>query len=98
MPESLTVNGNVLIHPNDNCFAIESGELFPSVGAGEVWLISGNFDTNRELVPTIAGNFRLVYADGTADEGRNHLLSEFRETIFRMRKKSGELLNKPPAT
>ena len=87
-PESLTLNGRSLIHPNDNCLAIEGGQPFPRVGTGEEWLVSGNFDANRNFVPTSAGSFRLAYPDGRATEGRNHFLSEFRQTVFRMLKKS----------
>lgn len=88
VPESLTVNGNALLHPNDNCLAIESGEPFPHVDTGEEWLVSGNFDANRNFVPTTGGSFRLAYPDGTATQGRNRVLSEFRKTVSRMLKKS----------
>ena len=88
VPGSLTLNGNALIHPNDNCSAIEAGRPFPRVSTGEEWLVSGNFDANRSFVPTTAGSFRLAYPDGRATEGRNHVLSEFRQTVFRMLKKS----------
>lgn len=83
----LIVNGNALIHPNDNCLAIESGQPFPHVQTGEEWLVSGNFDTNQNFVPTNRGSFRLAFPDDRAIEGRNSLLNEFRKAISHMDKK-----------
>jgi len=98
VPESLTVNGNALIHPNDNCLAIESGEPFSRVGIGEEWLVSGNFDPNRNFVPTTAGNFRLAYPDGRATDGQNRLRGEFRQAVSRMLRTSKSTNRQPMPT
>lgn len=82
VPETVRAKGNLLVHPNDSCLAIEAATPAPHISVGEQWLVSGDVDADGNVVlPMSGGNFRLSRADGTSLEGSDKLLSEFRHLL-----------------